>query len=341
MLMDVHQNIPLKNYLTMKLGGNARYMVDVTTPEELASAVRGAKQQNISFFILGGGSNVIAKDEGYQGLVIRNRIMGFEVIEDSAAHTVVKIGAGENWDEVVSRTVDMNLSGIEAMSGIPGTAGAAPVQNVGAYGQEIADTMVELEAYDSQTDEFVRLASEDCGFSYRASIFRESEMGRYGIYSLTLKLYKSAPQPPFYEALQRYFDQNAITIFTPKTVRDAVLAIRKDKLPDPKERPNAGSFFKNAIIEDWELEQLRKDWPDMPAYDLGNKKFKVPTGWLIEHVDMKGKLLGGIRVHDKNSLVLINESATTYGDLASAREAITDAVRDTFRIAIKQEPLEM
>lgn len=325
----------------MKLGGNARFMTDVHTPEELAEACRNAKAQGIPFFILGGGSNVIAKDEGFNGLVIHNRIAGFEVQEDTAMSTTIKVGGGEVWDEVVQRSVAMNLSGIEAMSAIPGTAGAAPVQNVGAYGQETADTLVSLEAYDSQEDRFVILSNEDCGFSYRSSIFRQQQTGRYGIYSITLRLYKAAPQPPFYAALQRYLDEHSITIFTPNVIRDAVTAIRADKLPDPSQLPNTGSFFKNAIIEKWQYDELLQTWPDMPGYDMGDKQVKVPTGWLIEHTDLKGQLLHGMRVHDKNCLVLINESATSYNDLAAAREAITDAVRDTFRITIAQEPLEM
>lgn len=339
--MDIHTDIPLKNFLTMKLGGSAKYMTEAHTAEELAEACRTAKHKGIPYFILGGGSNVIAKDEGFAGLVIRNRIPGFDILEDTASYTVIKVGAGENWDEVVRRTVDMNLSGIEAMSAIPGTAGAAPVQNVGAYGQEIADTLVSLEAYDSYDDRFILLSNEDCGFSYRSSIFREHLAGRYAIYTITLKLYKSAPQPPFYEALQRYFDDNNVTIFTPQVVRDAVIAIRKEKLPDPKDRPNTGSFFKNAIIEDWQYEELRKAWPDMPYYEMGSKQKKIPTGWLIEKAGLKGKLLHGMRIHDKNALVLINESAKEYKDLAAAREEIMDTVRDTFRISIAQEPLEM
>lgn len=339
--MQIHTNIPLKNYLSMKLGGNARFMTDVFTPEEVAKACRNAKKQNIPFFILGGGSNVLAKDSGFQGLVIHNKLLGFEVIEDTPSYSVLKIAAGENWDEVVKRSVEMNLSGIEALSAIPGTAGAAPVQNIGAYGQEIAETLVKLEAYDSDQDRFVELANEDCGFSYRSSIFREGESGRFVITSITLKLYKTSPQPPFYDALQRYFDEHGITIYNPQVVREAVIAIRTEKLPDPEKKPNTGSFFKNAIIEQWQYEALLKVWPDLPSYEMGEKHLKIPTGWLIEQVGLKGELLHGMRVHDKNCLVLINESATSYADLAAAREEIIGAVRDTFRISITQEPLEM
>ena len=339
--MDVHTNIPLKNYLTMKLGGPARFMTTVTNAEGLAAACRNATKQSVPFFILGGGSNVIARDEGYNGIVIRNRILGFDVLGDDASSTVIKIGAGENWDETVAKTVEMGLSGIEAMSAIPGTAGAAPVQNVGAYGQEIADTLVSLEAYDAQEDRFVELQNADCGFAYRHSMFRGDQAGRYGIISITLRLYKVAPQPPFYEALQRYLDDNNVTLYTAAVIRDAVTKIRADKLPDPKLLPNTGSFFKNAIIETWQLSDLQKEWPAMPSYELGEKQVKVPTGWLIEQTGLKGQVLHGMKVHDKNALVLINESATSYADLAAARAEIIGKVRDTFRIQIEQEPLEM
>lgn len=339
--MDIRTNIPLKNYLTMKLGGSARFMGIVTSPDELAAMCRNAKLQSLPFFILGGGSNVIAKDETYDGIVIRNRILGFDILDDNALTATIKIGAGEPWDDIVKKTVEMGLSGIEAMSAIPGTSGAAPVQNVGAYGQEIADTLVELDAYDSKEDTFVTLKNEDCGFSYRHSMFRGSQAGRYGITSITLRLSKTVPKPPFYQALQQYLDDNHVTLFTSAIIRDAVTTIRANKLPNPKLLPNTGSFFKNAVIEQWQYDDLRKTWPDMPAYDMGNKNFKIPTGWLIEQVGLKGELLHGMRVHTGNALVLINESANGYADLAAARNEIIGKVRDTFRIYIEQEPLEI
>jgi UDP-N-acetylmuramate dehydrogenase len=339
--MEIHTNIPLKNYTTMRLGGNARFMTDAHTPEEIAEISRNAKLQSLPIFILGGGSNIIVHDEGFAGIVVRNRISGFDVIEDNASHTTLRIGAGENWDDVVKRTVDMNLTGIEAMSAIPGTAGAAPIQNVGAYGQEIADTLISLEAYDTQNDSFVTLQNVDCGFSYRHSIFRGQAAGRYVVTAITIQLYKASPQPPFYKAIEDYFAANNITLFTPQIIRDAVINIRANKLPDPKITPNTGSFFKNALIEDWQLRELRNEYPDMPSYDMPDGNFKIPTGWLIEQTGLKGKTLHGMRVHDKNALVLINESASSYSDLAAARDEISGAVRDKFRITIEQEPLEI
>ena len=339
--MDIHTNIPLKNYTTMRLGGNARFMTEVRSADDVAAICKNAAQQNLPIFILGGGSNVIVHDEGFGGIVVRNRIRGFQVVADTSQATTIKIGAGENWDDVVQRTVEMNLTGIEAMSAIPGTAGAAPVQNVGAYGQEIADTLVSVDAYDTHEDRFVTLQAADCGFSYRHSIFRGEWAGRYVITAITITLYKTPPQPPFYAAVETYLGEHNITLFTPQVIRDAVTAIRKDKLPDPTETPNTGSFFKNAIIEKWQLDDLRQTYPDMPSYDMPDGRFKVPTGWLIEQTGLKGQTIHGMRVHDKNALVLINESATSYADLAAARDQIIGAVRDTFRIQIEQEPLEI
>lgn len=339
--MDIHTQIPLKNYTTMRLGGPARFMTEIHSVADVAPVCKNALSQHIPIFILGGGSNVLAHDEGYSGLIIRNRIPGFEIISDDPAGTTIKVGAGENWDEVVRRSVEMGLSGIEALSAIPGTAGAAPVQNIGAYGQEVAETLVSLDAYDIQADQHVVLQNADCNFSYRDSIFRSNAIGRYLITSITLRLSKDSLQPPFYKALQDYFDAHGVTFFTPQIVRDAVIAIRKEKLPNPAEQPNTGSFFKNAIIEDWQLTDLRNTYPDIPHFELPDGRFKIPTGWLIEQAGLKGQLLHGMRVHTKNALVLINESANSYSDLDAARQEIIGKVRDTFRITIEQEPLEI
>lgn len=339
--MDIHTNIPLKDHTTMHLGGPAKFMSDVHSTQDLTDLVHYARQQSLPLFVLGGGSNTIVHDEGFSGLVLRIRIPGFTIINDDLNTTTIKIGAGENWDETVRRAVEMRLSGIESLSGIPGTTGAAPVQNIGAYGQEIADTLVSLEAFDIQTYQMTELTAADCKFSYRDSIFRSEQKGRFIITSLTLKLSKNLPTPPFYQGVEAYFQEHQITLYTHQAVRDAVLAIRKDKLPDPAERPNAGSFFKNTIIENWQLNQLLETYPDAPHYDMGTGHAKLPTGWLIEQTGLKGQLLHGVRVHDKNCLVLINESAMSYNDLAAARDQIIQAVRDTFGIVIEQEPLEL
>ncbi len=339
--MDVHTNISLKKYTTMRLGGPARFMTQVNDADELPGVYQNSQNQNIPIFILGGGSNILVPDEGFAGLVLLCKIKGFEILEEDDYSTTVKIGAGENWDSIVERVVEMNLSGIEAMSAIPGTAGAAPVQNVGAYGQEIADTLVSLEAFDSMTGKFTVLSNEDCKFGYRSSIFRTTEVGRYFITSITLKLSKKLPTPPFYAGLQKYLDEHNITNYTPKNIRQAVIAIRADKLPDPREIANSGSFFKNAIVEKWKFEDLLAKYPEMPHFTMPDGSYKIPTGWLIEQAGYKGKELGAMRVHDKNALVLINSSADRYQELADARDEIIRAVFDKFGIEIEQEPLEM
>ena len=227
------------------------------------------------------------------------------------------------------------------MSGIPGTAGAAPVQNVGAYGQEIADTLISLEAYDSKTDTIVTISADECDFSYRNSIFRDKEKGRYCILNITLRLNKSEPKPPYYASLQRYIDENDIREINLSVIRVAVLNIRSEKLPDPAELPSAGSFFKNALVEKWKLEELQKEYSDIPNYAMSDGRYKIPTGWLIDKAGLRGYRSHGMRVYEKNALVLVNDSATGYDDLAAIREEIVQIVFDKFGIKIEQEPLEL
>ncbi len=339
--MNVQTNIPLSQLTTMKLGGNANYVIDVTTPDELRQAYQNAKQLGQPVYIIGGGSNLIAHDDGFPGVIIHNKIPGITVVDDNPSETTITAGGGVIWDDVVEHSVNLNLSGIEAMSGIPGTVGAAPVQNIGAYGQELGDTFISLKAYDTQTDQFVTLAWEDCGFSYRYSIFRSTAAGRYAIYEITLKLLKKTPEPPFYESLQKRFDDLQITAYTPQIVRDNVLAIRADKLPDPAKLPNAGSFFKNAIVERWQADDIRGQFPDAKTFDQPDGTVKIPAGWLIEMCDLKGEVLHGMKIHDKNAVVLINQSAQSYADLAAARDEIIGTIRDKFRILLEQEPLEL
>ena len=339
--MDVMTNISLKQYTTMKLGGEARYMATADSASDVVSLYRNARKENLPIFVLGGGSNVITHDEVFEGIVLLNKIKGFEVISETDETTDVKIGAGEVWDEVVEKAIELGLQGIEAMSGIPGTAGAAPVQNVGAYGQEIADTLISLEAYDSKTDTIVTISADECDFSYRNSIFRDKEKGRYCILNITLRLNKAEPKPPYYASLQRYIDKNDIREVNLSVIRVAVLNIRSEKLPDPAELPSAGSFFKNALVEKWKLEELQREYSDIPNYAMSDGRYKIPTGWLIDKAGLRGYRSHGMRVYEKNALVLVNDSATGYDDLATIREEIVQIVFDKFGIKIEQEPLEL
>jgi len=339
--MDVMTNISLKQYTTMKLGGEARYMATADSASDVVSLYRNARKENLPIFVLGGGSNVITHDEVFEGIVLLNKIKGFEIISETDETTDVKIGAGEVWDEVVEKAIGLGLQGIEAMSGIPGTAGAAPVQNVGAYGQEIADTLISLEAYDSKTDTIVTISADECDFSYRNSIFRDKEKGRYCILNITLRLNKAEPKPPYYASLQKYIDENDIREVNLSVIRVAVLNIRSEKLPDPAELPSAGSFFKNALVEKWKLEELQKEYSDIPNYAMSDGRYKIPTGWLIDKAGLRGYRSHGMRVYEKNALVLVNDSASGYDDLAAIREEIVQIVFDKFGIKIEQEPLEL
>ncbi len=325
----------------MKLGGPAKYMAEARAVADVATICREAKSKNLPIFVIGDGSNLIGHDDGYNGVILRVRIPGFEVIADDNDTISIKIGGGENWDEVVKRTVELKLSGIEAMSGIPGTAGATPVQNVGAYGQEIADTLVSVEAYDITNDKSVTLSNDDCGFSYRHSIFRGVSTGRYVITSITLKLSKKPTEPPFYDSLQKYLDEMGVKTYGPSVIRDAVLTIRKSKIPDPKQFPCSGSFFKNAIVETWQLDDLRAIDPKIPLFAMGDGKYKIPAGYLLDKAGLKGKIFHGMRVYDKNALILINESANSYNNLVAARNEITGIVMGIFHIQLQQEPLEI
>lgn len=339
--MEIHKDIPLKNFTTMRLGGAAEQMVEVYNEEELAEACQLAKKNNLAIFVIGDGSNLIARDEGFKGLVIRIRITGFTVIKDDQSSATIEIGAGENWDETVKRIVDLNLSGIEAMSGIPGTAGATIVQNSGAYGQEIVDSLLSVKAYDTTTSKMVNLSAKDCQLGYRSSIFRGDEMGRYIITSLTLQLSRSTMQPPFYNSLQKYLDDLGSQDYSPAAIRQAVLNIRKSKIPDPKQLANSGSFFKNAIAEKWQIDDIKRIDSNIPLFAMADGRYKIPAGYLIEAAGLKGKLFNGIRVYDKNAVILVNESAKSYQDLAKARYDISAAVYSLFRIELEQEPLEI
>lgn len=327
----------------MRIGGIAQCVIHVTSNKELQDVYQHYKKDGTPMYVIGGGSNLIAHDEGFAGLIIKNEIMGIELLEDTPTTTTVKANCGESWDALVKFTVDKGLSGIEAMSGIPGTVGAAPVQNIGAYGQELGDTFVSLEAYDTQSDNFVTLTWDDCEFSYRHSIFRRKAAGRYIITAVTFMLSKNKPQPPFYDSLQKYLESNNVDMsnLTVQSIRDAVLHIRSVKLPDPTKLPNSGSFFKNVIVENWKANEIRQNHADVPSFVVDIGHVKIPAGWLIERAGLKGHLLHGIKVHKENAVVLINESASSYADLDAARAEIIEEVKSVFDISLEQEPLEL
>ncbi len=339
--MQIRSNVPLAELSTMRLGkGVARYLAVVNDKDELEQAVGWAQAGNIPIFVLGGGSNVIISDRDFEGLVLVNRLKGFEVLEETEAHTDLLIAAGEDWDSVVERTVNMNLSGIEAMSSIPGTAGATPVQNVGAYGQEIADRLISLEAYDLTAHGNVRLLKEECGFSYRNSIFKNPANRRYVITAITIRLSRSNPRGPFYDSLQKYFDKHGIDEreVTPRTVRQAVTEIRRLKLPDPKIIANAGSFFKNPVVDAGTFSALAAKFPGIVSYNMPGGRVKLAAGWLIDQAGLKGYASGGLKTFEHNALVVVNQSARTWTELERFGDYIAESVRRKFGVRLEREP---
>ncbi len=335
--MNLRQSVPLSSLTTMRLGGIAKYVVGVTTQQDLIEAVNFAKENSIPWFVMGSGSNVIAHGD-YEGLVILNRILGFEKISEDDSSVVYKVGAGEVWDSVVDKLTDLGLSGVEAMSFIPGYAGATPIQNVGAYGQEIADTLIELEAYDTNRGEFVILSNNDCQFSYRDSRFKNPANRYHIITSLTLKLSKAWLQPPFYPSLQKYLSDNAATDYSPANIREAVIAVRSSKLPPVDEMASAGSFFKNPIVERNIVDRILIDFPDAPHWPMSNGKAKLAAGWLIDKAGLKDFSRYGMAVFPGNALVITNISASSAGDLERFKSDIVNTVRNKFAVTLEQEP---
>jgi len=338
--MNILQNVSLKLHSTMRLGGTAAYLVDVHDRKELEEAITWADQNQLPMMMIGSGSNIIWKDEGFGGLIMVNKIMRYEEQVEDDENFYIHIGSGENWDEVVARTTAKGMTGIEALSLIPGTAGATPVQNVGAYGQEIADSLVSVEAYDTQKKQFVTIPGMDCAFGYRTSRFKTTDHGRFFITGLTLHLLHHNPQPPFYRALQGYLDEHNLTNPTPETIRQAVIAIRNSKLPDPAHVANNGSFFANPIIDEGQFAQFIADNPGAPSWPTEDGRYKLPAAWLLEHAGFKDvhDTETGMGTWPQQPLVLVNENAQTTAQLLNFRQRIIDTVKQKFDITLQQEP---
>lgn len=324
----------------MRLGGEAAYLLEIQHRDELPGALDWAAERQLPVVMIGSGSNIVWRDEGFGGLVLVNKIAGYDDgAADDTNHLVI-IGAGESWDTVVARTVQAGLSGIEALSLIPGSAGATPVQNVGAYGCEIADTLVSLEAYDTHTRSFVTIPAAECAFGYRTSRFKVADKGRFYITSLTLHLVRGNPVPPFYGAVQEYFDRHGVTSPTPQTLRDAVVSIRTSKLPDPAVVANNGSFFANPIVDEGTLAQLVATYSAVPHWPTDRPGcVKLSAAWLIEHAGFKDyhDRATGMATWPAQPLVFVNEHARSTADLLAFKQKIVSAVRQQFGIALEQE----
>jgi len=321
----------------MRLGGPADYVVDVESPDEALEAIEFAEQKNLPVYFLGTGANSLGLDEGFHGVIVRNHIKGFETISESKDEITIKVGGGEIWDSFVEFVTQKGFSGVEAMSKIPGSVAAAPVQNIGAYGQDVSGVLESVEAFDTLLDEHIEILAKDCDFSYRHSIFNSGETnGRYFILTCTFHLRRGNLAPPFYNSLQAYLDEHGITDYSPENIRNAVSDIRAHKLPDPAKIASAGSFFKNILLTDAEADEAESK--GILVWRTGTEN-KINTGWLLENAGLKGKTFHGFRISDKAALILINESAKTYADLEKAEAEIAKIIYDKYGFKIEPEPV--
>lgn len=335
--MNFLDDINLAHYTTMRLGGSAKLVAGVANEQAVVEAIDYAQANNLKFIVIGEGSNIIFGDDGFDGLVIVNKITGLLIDRQTGQ---VRVGAGTHWHTVVEQTVDSGLVGIEAMALIPGTAGATPINNVGAYGQDISSVLQSVYAYDTATKQFVELSNEQCQFSYRSSIFKKELYGRYVIISVSLQL-QPAPSmytPPDYPALQQELARKEILYPAPTDVMQTVMNIRSIKLPDPRQMANSGSFFKNPIVSATKLSELTTTYPDIPHYPQTDGSEKLAAGWLIDQAGLRNHKERGMWIYDKQALVLVNQSADSYADLEYIAQLIVSTVREKFGVELEPEP---
>ncbi|MGH7142356.1 MAG: UDP-N-acetylmuramate dehydrogenase [Candidatus Saccharimonadales bacterium] len=333
-------DVSLHDYSTMRLGGRAAYLTEIHSHSELTETLHWAQRQQLPVIMIGDGSNIVWRDEGCNGLILVNKIMHYEVFDEDGTNFYVTIGAGENWDGVVSKMVEAGLSGTETLSLIPGTTGATPIQNVGAYGQEISDTLVSVEAYDTVTRSLVNIPNSDCIFGYRTSRFKTSDKGRFYITAITLHLMKANLQPPFYSSLQNYLSEHKITNFTPAIIRKAIIDIRSHKLPNPSNIANTGSFFENPIVDEGTMTQIASSYDTIPNWRVDDSKVKLSAAWLIEQAGFKNfhDSQTGMATWPNSALIFINEQAKSTADLMKFKQKVVDAVKAKFDVTLEQEP---
>lgn len=346
MNFNILEDVNLKDLTTFKIGGKAKYYTEITSERQLKKVFEWLKTNNLPYFILGGGSNTVFQDGTYPGLVIKMNIMGFDITDEDDKSVTIKVGSGEDWDQLVERTVDMGLSGIEALTGVPGSTGAAPVQNIGCYGQEAKDTIMSVEAYDTHEGKIVSLSNAECKFKYRDSIFKSSQRGRYVICHVVFQLSKGKPAKLTYNDVVNYFKDRRIENPDLKQIRNAILEIRKNKFVNPSITPNAGSFFKNPIVKKEVAEKIMRQYPDVKPYPEDTKIFpnpdgtyKIAAGWLIQEAGLKGLELEKVKVDPDHALVLENKGGAKQQDLMELVDKIRKKVSEIFDVELEIEPV--
>lgn len=337
--MTIKENVLLAPHTTFKVGGPARYFVDVTTENEVKEAVLFARNQNVPFFILGGGSNILVSDKGFPGLVIKNSLRGI-TYEKFSNNILVKVSAGESWDSFVSHAVSSGWYGIENLSGIPGTVGAAPIQNIGAYGVEVGKIIDSVAVLNTITGKAQVFSNEECKFEYRNSFFKSTNGKQHTILTVTFRLCLT-PTPIFsYAEVVEYFKNTSVNnkTLSAQDIRRAILDVRKNKLPPLELYGTASSFFKNPVITKKESIILKKRYPDLPVYGNDKDMAKVSAGYLIDKVcGLKGFVLGKARVYEKQGLVLVAENNATASEIYALAERVKNDVFVMTRIQLEME----
>jgi UDP-N-acetylmuramate dehydrogenase len=336
-MIHISEDVDLQPYNTFGIRERARYFASVHSEEDFRQLIKHPVYRNNPVFILGGGSNVLFT-KAFQGLVIRVMLIGIETVKETEDTIHLKAAAGENWHSLVMYCVDNNYGGIENLSLIPGTVGAAPIQNIGAYGVELKDSLEQVDGLDVETGQHHTFSNTECRFGYRDSIFKKELKGKFFISSITLRLTKKNHQlRTSYGAIQDTLSQLNSPHPTIRSVSDAVIRIRSSKLPDPSQLGNAGSFFKNPEISATFFETLKKLFPAMPGYEIENQQVKIPAGWLIEQCGWKGKRVGNAGVHQQQALVLVNFGGATGNDILQLARLIQSSVEAKFGIALQPE----
>lgn len=331
--MTVRENIRLSSLTTLRVGGTARFVIECTSTDDVIEALSFAKKGNHPWSVLGEGSNVLAHDEGYDGVVVVMRIPGIasQEMDDTVTLTA---GAGVNWDELVREAASQGLWGLENLAGIPGTVGAAPVQNIGAYGSEVKDTLSRVEVLDTETGNIQVLGGDECAFGYRDSRFKHD--ARFIILSVSFNLHKSAEPNLGYKDLVAVRTQG-VDLSTPSAIGNAVRSIRAQKFPDLKSVGTAGSFFKNPTISSSAYDALKQRYADMPGFS-NDQGIKVPTAFILDHVlCLRGYTKGNVSLFENQPLVLVAKSGATQDEIDMFANSIATRVHDATGISIERE----
>ena len=331
--MQIQTQVQLKPFNTLNLEAIAAYYSQIQSTDDLIAALEFAEQQQLNVLILSGGSNMLLPEQ-IDALVLHMDIQGIEMLEGNEQHQCLRVGGGQVWHDFVLWTTEQKLYGLQNLALIPGLVGASPVQNIGAYGVEVGEFIHAVEVYDRKLKKFDSIPAADCHFSYRHSIFKDDPT-RYVITHVTFKLLKQANLKLNYGDLKAAVGDN----LTAENLQQQVIRIRQSKLPDPKEFPNVGSFFKNPIVNQQVFDQIAVHFPNLPHYPQANDQVKMAAGWLIDQAGWKGKQLGPVGMFHKQALVLVNYGHASLTDVRQAYGAVQQAVWDKFKIMLEPEPV--